>query len=54
MKTLVSVNILCDEFDVPTFLRRMAEWAENNHELIRQEDYYEYDDEMGTATFDYE
>ena len=47
-------HIQCDEFDVPTFLRKMADWAEKNHELIRKDDYYEYAEDMGEAIFDYE
>ena len=54
MKKLVTVNVMCGEFDVPEFLRRMADFAEKNKELIDQEDYYEYDDELGVCQFDYE
>ena len=54
-KKIVSVHITCDEFDVPTFLRKVADWAEKNKELIDEDEYYEYDeDEMGEAIFDYE
>ncbi len=54
MKKLVTVNAMCDEWDVPTFLRKLADFAEKNKELIDEEDYYEYEDELGTAEFDYE
>lgn len=54
MKKLVTVNAMCDEWDVPAFLRKLADFAEKNKELIDEEDYYEYEDELGTAEFDYE
>ena len=46
-KKIVSVHITCDEFDVPSLLRKAADWAEKNKELIDE-------DEMGEAIFDYE
>ena len=54
MKKLVTVRVQCDEWDVPAFLRELADFAEKNKELIDKEDYYEYEDELGTAEFDYE
>jgi hypothetical protein len=54
MKKLVSINIQCDEFDVPAFLRKMADFAEKNKKVIDKQDYYEYNDEMGNCEFDYE
>ncbi len=54
MKKLVSISIQCGEFDVPAFLRKMADFAENNKELIDDVNYYEYVDAMGSCEFDYE
>ena len=54
MKKLVTVNIQCDELDVPAFLRKMADFAEKNKELIDEQDYYEYKDGLGVCEFDYE
>lgn len=53
-KKLVTINIQCDEFDVPAFLRKMADFAEKNKKVIDEQDYYEYNDEMGNCEFDYE
>ena len=54
MKKLVALNIQCDELDVPAFLRKLADFAEKNKELIDEQDYYEYKDELGVCEFDYE
>ena len=54
MKKLVSVRVQCDEWDVPAFRRRLADFAEKNKKLINEEDYYEYSDETGVCEFDYE
>ena len=55
MKKLVTVQIDCGQYDVPTFLRRMADFAESEKfETLMAEGYYEYSDEMGVAQFDYE
>ena len=54
MKKLVTVNIQCGELDVPAFLRKLADFAEKNKELIDEQDYYEYKDELGVCEFDYE
>jgi hypothetical protein len=54
MKKLVTITIQCGEFDVPAFLRKMADFAEKNKSLIDKQDYYEYSDETGVCEFDYE
>ena len=54
MKKLVAVRVQCDEWDVPAFLRKMADFAENHKGLIDEQDYYEYEDEIGVCEFDYE
>ena len=54
MKKLVTVSVQCDEWDVPAFLRKVADFAEKNKELIDEQDYYEYEDETGVCEFDYE
>lgn len=42
------------QLDVPAFLRKLADFAEKNKELIDEQDYYEYKDELGVCEFDYE
>ena len=53
-KKLVSISVLCDEADMPAFLRQMADFAENNKDLIDEDEYWEVHNEVGYCEFDYE
>jgi hypothetical protein len=54
LKKLVVVRVVCPEQDVPAFLRKMANFAENNKPIINEENFYEYVGTMGNCEFNYE